>query len=49
MPRVYNWEQYHEELGEMYLLYKMHLKDIMTDMSTRYKFTTRQVIELSFH
>ena len=43
MPRVYNWDSYHETLGEMYLLHDMHLKDIMTEMSTHYNFTPRLV------
>ena len=41
MPRVYNWDSYHEQLGEMYLLHDMHLKDIMTEMSIRNDFTPR--------
>lgn len=34
MPRVYNWDLYHEELADMYLLHNMQLKDIMIEMST---------------
>ena len=43
MPHVYNWDLYHEKLGEMYLLHDMYPKDIMTEMSTRYNFTPRLV------
>lgn len=43
MPRVYNWELYQVEPADMYLLYNMQLKDIMTEMFTRYDFNPRQV------
>lgn len=43
MPRMYNWDLYYSELAEMYLLHNMYLKDIMTEMSTRYNFSPRSV------
>ena len=43
MPRVYNWALYQAELADMYLLHNMQLKDIMTEMFTRYDFNPRQV------
>lgn len=43
MPRVYDWDLFHEELAEMYLVHNMQLKDIMIDMSTRHNFNPRYV------
>ena len=46
MSRVYNWDLYHEQLGEMYLLHNMYLKDIMSKMSIPYDFTPRLAIPI---
>jgi len=43
MPRMYNWDLYYTELVEMYLLEKIHLKDIMIDMARKYNFAPRLV------
>ena len=48
MPRVYDWELFHEKLPDMYLLHNMQLKDIMIEMSTRHKFNPRNVKSIYF-